>query len=909
VTEPPEGDEETVELSPSPPAEQPVSADNTEILTNEEPDTELADEEAAPATTGGSTVAYGAGPRSLEEAANTDFTLAEPVANEAAAAAGYEILQVLGRGSMGVVYKARQRSANRVVALKMILAGGHASEVELSRFRTEAEAVAHLQHANVVQVYEVGELDGCPYLSMEYVAAGSLQKRIAGVPQPVFAAAQLIEVLARTVDFAHQRGIAHRDLKPANVLLTPPLRTGEGAAASPFPLCDQLYGTPKIADFGLAKRLQEDTGQTRTGAILGTPSYMAPEQALGKSKDVGIAADQYALGAILYELLTGRPPFQGATVWETIDQVRSQEPVPPSRLQPRVPRDLETICLKALEKEPAKRYADTGALADDLHRFIAREPILAQSVSRHERFWRWCRRNPVVSGLLALVCLLVLYGIGYTWLSYYQIRLEQAATEQQRQIALRNQRLAERSAQEANASQNLAEEQRSLTLKTLGTLVTKVQEELNAADDVAEVRRKLLEEARRGLNEVSKSTANAGLLDRNMATAYFQLGGVFEELDQPSDAYLHYRRAYDILAEQASREPGSDRIRASLAVALTKMGDVRRRSQGETAARADYLQALRVRKELVEHPQERTYTPEETRRELANAYAKLGSVSADPVAGWENYEKALEIRKELLAKQPQEEELQQELANTYLGLGDATYHLQKGKEARDYYQAGLSLYEKLTGKQPRNHQYRRMTALAWEKLGTTNLLWGDASLARKQLSDALENYQQAVKLAPRNASYREDLARGNYALASAALQQGDADAAKRYYGEALKIREARLKTNPNDVAVRQATMLTLARCGQTARALEEADKVRQALPGDKDALYAIACCYALCVPARPECADLALATLNEAMNHGFRDTAALETAPELNAVRQLPAYQNLVDQCKKLAGNDAKTKR
>jgi serine/threonine protein kinase len=297
------------------------------------------------------------------------------------AVTGYEIVGVLGRGAMGVVYLARQRGLNRLVALKMIRAGSHASEKELIRFRIEAEAVARLRHAHIVQIYEVGEQDGRPFFSLEYMDGGSLGARIGGTPQPPRPAAHLVRQLALAMDYAHQAGVIHRDLKPGNILLqeettkhtkdtkkelkeepstanrsagtrdSSPSFVSGGAEAA------WAHCTPKISDFGLAKRLEEDAGYTQTGTILGTPSYMAPEQAAGKGKDVGPAADTYALGAILYELLTGRPPFRGESVLDTLEQVRTQEPVAPRLLQPKVPRDLETICLKCLQKEPASATA------------------------------------------------------------------------------------------------------------------------------------------------------------------------------------------------------------------------------------------------------------------------------------------------------------------------------------------------------------------------------------------------------------------------------------------------------------------------------------------------------------------------------------------------------------------------
>jgi tetratricopeptide (TPR) repeat protein len=303
---------------------------------------------------------------------------------------GYEILGVLGRGGMGVVYKARQIGLGRLVALKMILAGAHAGPDAVSRFRREAEAAARLQHPHIVQIHEIGVHDGLPYLSLEYVEGGSLAQKLAGTPLPPRQAAQLVETLARVVHVAHQRGIVHRDLKPGNVLL------GDD-------------GTPKVADFGLAKRLDDPAGQTASGDILGTPSYMAPEQAGGKHRPVGPAVDTYALGAILYDLVTGRPPFKAASAMGTVWQVLHQEPVPPRQLQPKLPRDLETICLKCLRKEPSKRYGSAGDLADDLHRFLHGEPIRARPVRVWERGVKWAKRRPLMA---VEVVLLAVVGVG-----------------------------------------------------------------------------------------------------------------------------------------------------------------------------------------------------------------------------------------------------------------------------------------------------------------------------------------------------------------------------------------------------------------------------------------------------------------------------------------------------------------
>jgi eukaryotic-like serine/threonine-protein kinase len=330
--------------------------------------------------------------------------------------AGYEMIALLGRGGMGIVHQARDVKLGRIVAIKTIAQSQHATADQRERFRAEAHAIARLRHPNIIAIHAIGEHEGQPYLSLEFADGGSLAQRLAERPMAPREAAALVETLARAVHVAHQAGVIHRDLKPSNVLLA-------------------ADGTPKVSDFGLAKLLDADSERTASGQPLGTPSYMAPEQAGGHSKHVGPATDVYSLGAILYQALTGRPPFLGATALETLNLVMTTDVVWPTRLRPDVPRDLESICLKCLEKSPTDRYATGINLAEDLHRFLDGRPTLARPIGPAGRVWRWSRCNPRVAGLSAAVAASLIAGTVVSSLLAFRAMRAEASTRRERDRA------------------------------------------------------------------------------------------------------------------------------------------------------------------------------------------------------------------------------------------------------------------------------------------------------------------------------------------------------------------------------------------------------------------------------------------------------------------------------------------
>ena len=378
---------------------------------------------------------------------------------------GYELKEVLGRGGMGVVYLAKQKGIDRNVALKMIVGGLHTSEEARKRFEFETRAIGKFQHENIVRIYDSGTHQAVPYFALEFIDGSDLSKRIGGEPMPANEAAETARLIANAMQYSHQHGVIHRDLKPSNILLT-------------------AEGVPKVSDFGLAKEIEEDAGLSRTGTVIGTPAFMAPEQAAGAS-DIGTLADVYGVGAILYCMLTGRPPFQSTNATDTLVQVVNNEPIPPVALQPSVPSDLQTICLKAMQKDRERRYQSAGELADDLGRFKRGEPIHARPTSRLHRVVRWCRRHPKIAlpaGIAAALALTVLIGGPITAAIIHaqkeEVVAEKLRADQNAHTSLRNEQAARSAQKSADANAEAAQVQEKLAIDALKSVTFNVNKRM-----------------------------------------------------------------------------------------------------------------------------------------------------------------------------------------------------------------------------------------------------------------------------------------------------------------------------------------------------------------------------------------------------------------------------------------------
>jgi tetratricopeptide (TPR) repeat protein len=694
------------------------------------------------------------------------------------AVVGYQVLQELGRGGMGVVYLARQEKLNRLVALKMVLAGRHAGDRDRDRFRREAEAVARLQHPNIVQIYEVGEADGRPYFSLEYVDGGTLAARLDGTPLPAHDAAALIVPLARAVEAAHGCGIVHRDLKPGNILLASSRESPADTKRALLARC-----TPKITDFGLAKDLESADGQTQTGAVLGTPSYMAPEQASGHTHTVGPAADVYALGAILYELLTGRPPFLGATPLDTVMQAVSDEPVRPRHLQPKVPVDLETICLKCLQKEPRKRYESAGALADDLQRFVAGEPIRARPVGPLARGWRWAKRHPAVAALLTVLTAVIVGSFLVVLALLRQSELRRAQAERAEEQAKK---------QEARAKQNLL-----MAVEAVDRMLTRVVDErLQYIPQFEDERRQILEEAVGFYNGFLEQEHSDPTLRREMGRAYFRLGKVFGGLGKPDKSQDSFRQAQTLQEQLAAEFPDDPMYRNDLALTFNELATAVRTNGHVDRAEPLYQRAHDLATELVRQSPDELKFRETLAKVLQNlGYMQFQRMQLDRAETF--FKQSITEYDELLRRKPGDYHYRLERANATTSLAYYQLALNRFGPAEQNLNASLAELDKLLREFPdKRKEIEPAAANARLNLAQVYTSTNRAAEADSLLRSGMATYTRLVNDYPLSPTYRFQLARGHQAVAISSRLTEKPQKSEEALSKAIVILEKLDRDNP-----------------------------------------------------------------------------------------------------------------
>jgi tetratricopeptide (TPR) repeat protein/tRNA A-37 threonylcarbamoyl transferase component Bud32 len=663
---------------------------------------------------------------------------------------GYELIEVIGRGGMGIVYRARQLEAGRDVALKVIRAEPadvHSPEEHHSiaeRFRTEAQAAARLAHDNIVPVYDVGEIDGRCYYAMRLVEGESLAEAARAGPLENRRAAEYIEGAARAIHSAHRHGVLHRDVKPANILI------------------DSQTDRPLVTDFGLAKLLQESQSVTRSGELIGTPSYMAPEQ-IDNATAAGADSDVYSLGATLYHLLTGRPPFQGVTLTETLWQVKQQEPAAPWLLNWGVDRDLDTICLKCLQKERSRRYESAEALADDLRRYLNNEPILARPIGPAEKARRWAMRNPVASRWVAVAAacaLLLMVAI----VAGYASTLSALAK-------------AHRNFQHAQNAVN--------------DLHTDVSEsDLLHQPGLQPVRQKLLRRALDYYEIFLREQAGDRSVARELAAAAFRAGKITEELESPERALAYYERASEMQQKLASDHPGNLADLEALSDTLNARGAALRKLERLDEATADFEAAARLREKLAKRAPELA----EYQRKLANSYMNLGIVAAargDLAAARRHAAQGQTIRNRLL-QTASEPRLLADSGKEHYNLAKLALVENRLADAERELQTAIARFRALGEASPEVLDHRSHLAACYRLLAQALCLAGDEprrALALTAYHNALHTLESLANDNPRVVAYRAELAAVHQELGAVFTQGHDWDNALEAFTAARGILE------------------------------------------------------------------------------------------------------------------------
>ncbi|HWB11705.1 MAG TPA: serine/threonine-protein kinase [Pirellulales bacterium] len=862
------------------------------------------------------------------------------------AVAGYEILGVLGRGGMGVVYKARQPGLKRLVALKMILAGNHASSDDLARFRSEAEAVARLQHPNIVQIYEIGEDDGRPYFSLEFVDGQSLSSKLEGKPQSPRQAAEIIHVLAKAMAVAHAQGIVHRDLKPANILVA-------------------HDGTPKITDFGLAKRLEDEDGaQTRSGSILGTPDYMSPEQASGRIREVGPPADIYALGAMLYEMLAGRVPLRGASVLDTLQQVVSKEPVAPTQFDTKVPRDLETICLKCLRKDPAKRYARVDDLAEDLRRFLAGEPILARPVARGERAWRWCKRNPRVAALSgAVAALIVFWGASASAVAWKfkekniliasalddakkgwteaenNLRVAEvneaeakhnaedakkgwAEAENNLRVAQLNEAEARHNAQvadehaaQAETNADAAKEQHRKAVDLFVELGKHLEQRLQGRRSLLEkpelrgLQEELLGMVRSAMTDLAKEIESSNVTSFAMANTCFKLGELLFRFGHGEEALRQYAYGYKLVKQVVDDQPENDLARANLAVMLTQIGKMELELNDDArSARARFVEAHALQQAIADKPQNNSGHTQIDHHRLLSSYDIQTGIAdlrlGQPAKARESFEAALAHREARCQAEDGNVEAKSYLSEAQYYLGVVSWHLNDLDATQDHFRKALTICHELAGQYDRDFSFLLDLAQIYGDYCDAKLRMGKPEDARRAVAKSLEFLQLVLDHDKESLSRQPLLAQTYERQALVAQRLGEADQAAKHFADARKLREDMLLVDPANQSWKMACALTLAHCGDHAAAALKAQEVLDKSPDNVGMLLQAARAWAVCASVAGEAAEKgayrqrAIDALGKATRGEFRDPVLLETDAELSLLAEDPGYAAMLAEIK-----------
>lgn len=827
----------------------------------------------------------------------------------------YLILKELGRGGMGVVYQAQHRILKRYVALKMVSSGTLAGSSSQQRFLTEARSVAHLHHAGIVQIFDFGQLDDVPWFALEFVEGGDLQKFLRSKPHNPMASAALVAAVCRAMQYAHDKGILHRDLKPANILL-------DG------------FGNPKIADFGLAKAIESsDSGTTRDGVVMGSPSYMSPEQARGEFSTLTAKSDQYSIGAILYQMLTARPPFVSEHPLETMMLVVNNDPVAPMHLQPGIPVDIETICLKAMQKTPSARYANCAAMADDLDRFVRGEPILARPISRAQRALRWCRRNPRIAILGAAASLSILMtAVVSSWA--WVMTSMQAATisdakeqaETQRDEAERQRLLAEHQRVLAEEKERLARTQAALALESIQFVLTESDAQLRSRPGTSELRIAILDAVSNRWDELDTELVGGirGEAIPTLMAMRQQMGVIYAELDRLQEANREFQRLFDMSAERIQLKGRNDSTRSNRAkIALVWAPIAKRLGNDRSSALVLLKEAEALARECLADPQPQPGSP--STHDLENLLAAIlqnegveyltqGQLELAERCFSESLEH-LDLVLKSMRSDPGYLELneQDQIARTdpveinhdkmVLGLAYVKMRLGHREES-------LSLYEKAI--HSRRAACSAQGAASGAKLELAGhlgnlaqvFLWtNELEKAEPLTIESLSLFEEVFKSDPEKSDFKRQLSTALYRMATLRDLQGRASEASVFNNRCLMFRQELFDSSADQKNLVNLMLIT-ARTGQvdvTRRLVDQllhTNRVGRELHLERARAMAQLTRH---VPEseRAELAAEAVQALEQSIQEGYADAFRIKSEPDLLPLHDVPGYVALLERMSK----------